>query len=269
MGIDLSTLEQLTPEQINDVQFDTGVLVKNFDLATFKQSLLEGQVGVVTKDSFSINFARETVNVLDELNNVHFDYSEGLITTKITAQISFTLAAMSADDLAMALGSATYDSTTGKISVNYEISSSDFINIALVLPVLDGSFVIAELPRAYNTGGLSISTSKAATGGLSCTMTGYKTLADKTIQPINLYKIPNLSVELDKHSETVTVGNTKTLTATTTPAGSTVIWESGNTGIATVAAGVVTGVAAGSTVITAKVQGGGYDKCRVTVSAGV
>jgi uncharacterized protein YjdB len=100
-------------------------------------------------------------------------------------------------------------------------------------------------------------------------MTGYKTLADKTIQPINLYKIPNLSVELNKHTETVAVGSTKTLTATTTPAGSTVIWSSGNEAIATVSGGTVTGVAAGSTVITAKVQGGGYDKCVVTVSAGV
>lgn len=189
MGIDLSKLEYLTPEQIGDIQFDAGVLVKNFDLKNFEESLLEGQVGKVTKDSFSINVTRNTVNILDDINGVHFDYSEGLITTKITAQISFTLASMSAEDLTMALGSATYDSTTGKITVGYEIKNTDFINVALVLPVLDGSFVIAELPRAYNTGGLSISTSKASTGGLNCTMTGYKTLADKTIQPVNLYKI--------------------------------------------------------------------------------
>lgn len=269
MGIDLSKLEYLTPEQIGDIQFDAGVLVKNFDLENFEESLLEGQVGKVTKDSFSINVTRDTVNILDDINGVHFDYSEGLVTTKITAQIGFTLASMSAEELTMALGSATYDSTTGKITVEYEIKNTDFINVALVLPLVDGSFVIAELPRAYNTGGLSITTSKAATGGLNCTMTGYKTLADKTIQPVNLYKIPNHSVELNKHTETVAVGSTKTLTATTTPAGSTVIWSSGNEAIATVAAGVVTGVAAGSTVITAKVQGGGYDKCVVTVSSGV
>lgn len=189
MGIDLSNLEYLTPEQIGDIQFDTGVFVKNFNLETFKESLMEGQIGKVTKDSFSVNVTRDTINILDDLNGVHFDYSEGLVTTKITAQISFTLASMSAEDLTMALGSATYDSTTGKITVGYEIKNTDFINVALVLPVLDGSFVIAELPRAYNTGGLSISTSKASTGGLNCTMTGYKTLADKTIQPVNLYKI--------------------------------------------------------------------------------
>ena len=187
MGIDLSRLETLTPDQIDDIQFDTGVFVKNFDITAFRQSLLTGQVSRVTKDSFSVSVQRDTVNVLSDLNGVHFDYLEGLVTTKVTASVSFTLASMSKEDLALALGAATVSGDT--ITVKFGIESSDFTNVALILPILDGGYVVAELPKAFSTGGLSISTSKASVGGLSCTMTGYKSLADSTIQPINLYRI--------------------------------------------------------------------------------
>lgn len=185
--IDLSTMEKITPEQAGGVQFDTGLLVKNFDIATFRQSILEGQVAVVTKDSFGVKVNRDTVNVLSELNNIYFDYLEGLVTTKITTQVTFTLASMNAEDLAAALGSADIDGD--KITVRYGITASDFKNIALILPLMDGGYVIAELPKSYSTGGLSISTSKTSVGGLSCTMTGYKSLADNTIEPINLYRV--------------------------------------------------------------------------------
>lgn len=187
MAIDLTKLETLTVDQIDDIQFDTGVFVKNFNIEDFRQSILEGQISRVTKDSFGVNVQRDTVNVLSDLNGVHFDYMEGLVTTKVTASVTFTLASMSAEDLALALGAADVDDDL--ITVKFAIEDDDFQNVALILPILDGGFVIAELPKAFSTGGLSISTSKAAVGGLSCTMTGYKSLADSTIQPINLYRL--------------------------------------------------------------------------------
>lgn len=49
----------------------------------------------------------------------------------------------------------------------------------------------------------------------------------------------------------VAVGETTTITADVTPEGSTVVWSSSNSRVATVADGVVTGVAAGTAVITA------------------
>ena len=185
--IDLSTMTTFTPEQAGSVQFDTGLLVRNFDIAAFRESILDGQVGVITKDSFGVTVNRDIVNVLSDLNNIYFDYMEGLVTTKVTAQVTFTLASMTIEDLAEALGSAEIDGD--KITVRYGIQAEDFKNIALILPLMDGGFVIAEIPKAYSTGGLSISTSKTSVGGLNCTMTGYKSLADNTVQPINLYRI--------------------------------------------------------------------------------
>lgn len=230
--IDLSLLEKMTVEQAGSVQFDSGLLVKNFDINTFRQSILDGQIGVVTKDSFSVSVNRDIVNILSELNNVHFDYLEGLVTTKVTAQVSFTLAAMSINDLAMALGAATI--TGDVVTVKYGIENADFRNVALIMPVADGGFVIAELPKSFNTGGLNISTSKAAVGGLSCTMTGYKSLADNTIEPIILYRIAASGSVLAPitvaSAAGTTTGTTKlTLTGYTLPTGASYVYKIGTT----------------------------------------
>lgn len=231
MSIDLTRLESLTPDQIDDIQFDTGVFVKNFDISAFRTSILQGQVSRVTKDSFGVTVSRDTVNVLSDLNGVHFDYLEGVVTTKITASVTFTLASMSIEDLAFALGGATI--TGDKINVKFGTEAADFINVALILPILDGGFVIAELPKAFSTGGLSISTSKAAVGGLSCTMTGYKSLADSTIQPINLYRISpsGTLTELTVTSAAGTAsGNTKlTVSNYTLPTGGHWVYKVGTT----------------------------------------
>lgn len=69
----------------------------------------------------------------------------------------------------------------------------------------------------------------------------------------------------------MSVGNTKTLTATPTPSGSTVTWSSSSNTIATVTSGgVVEGQAAGKATITASITVSGLtytDACEVTVSA--
>lgn len=231
MSIDLTKLEYLTVDQIDDIQFDTGIFVKDFDIDDFRESILEGQVSRVTKDSFGITVQRDTVNVLSDLNGVHFDYLEGLVTTKITASVTFTLASMSKEDLAMALGGATIDGDT--ITVKYALDAADFQNVALILPILDGGYVVAELPKALSTGGLSISTSKASVGGLSCTMTGFKSLADNTIEPIILYRItPEGSLgEITVASAAGTaVGDTKlTLSGYTPASGESYVYKVGTT----------------------------------------
>lgn len=75
------------------------------------------------------------------------------------------------------------------------------------------------------------------------------------------------SVTLDEHAITLEVEGTQTLTATVLPDDATdptVTWTSNDETIATVEAGVVTAVAAGTTVIRA-VAGDAADSCVVTV----
>lgn len=75
------------------------------------------------------------------------------------------------------------------------------------------------------------------------------------------------TITLNKTTETVAKNATVTLTATKSPSGGTVNWSSNNTAAATVSSsGVVSGVNAGTAIITAEYYGA-IASCAVTVTA--
>lgn len=85
--------------------------------------------------------------------------------------------------------------------------------------------------------------------------------------------VPVTGVSLDKSTDSVEIGSTTTLTETVAPSNATnktVSWSTSNSSVATVSNGVVTGVSAGSAVITVTTQDGGFtDTCTVTVTPAV
>lgn len=81
-------------------------------------------------------------------------------------------------------------------------------------------------------------------------------------------RISAAKVVLNKTTATVVKDATTSITATTTPAGGTVTWESSDETVATVSSGTVTGVAAGTCKIKARVAAtGAVAECEVTVTA--
>ena len=74
------------------------------------------------------------------------------------------------------------------------------------------------------------------------------------------------SIELDKSTASIEVGQTTTLVATTTPNNAQVTWLSSDEDVATVLNGVVTGVSAGTAIITAQLSDSVKAQCTVTVT---
>lgn len=72
---------------------------------------------------------------------------------------------------------------------------------------------------------------------------------DKKADAIGVHR--HASVVLNKSTATVAAGSTTSLTATALPDGSSVTWSTSDGDVATVSSGTVTGVAAGTAVITA------------------
>ena len=103
----------------------------------------------------------------------------------------------------------------------------------------------------------------------TCTITATITYAGKsysstcsiTVNPGDIYVSPT--------SKAVYIGDTTTITATTSPHGKAVSWSSSNTSVATVSNGTVTAKSAGSATITASFTYGGItykDTCTITVN---
>ena len=113
-------------------------------------------------------------------------------------------------------------------------------------------------------------------GGTASSSTSSKRIdfygADVTVT-YTASSVPVTGVSLDKSTDTVEIGSTTTLTETVAPSNATnktVSWSTSNSSVATVSNGVVTGVSAGSAVITVTTQDGGFtDTCTVTVTPAV
>ena len=127
-----------------------------------------------------------------------------------------------------------------------------------------------ELLVTYDDGSSETVTSGFTTSGFSSTAAGTKTVT-VTYQGYTdtfTVTVKTPSITLSSGSKTMSVGDTSTITATTTPSGQTITWTSSNTSVATVSGGTITAKASGSTTITAKFTYNGktYSKtCSVTV----
>ena len=94
----------------------------------------------------------------------------------------------------------------------------------------------------------------------NATITAKTNDGNKTASCVVTVRVPVTGISFDMTSASIDVGNTRQLVATVQPANATnksVTWSSSNTAIATVnASGLITGVASGSTTITAKTNDG-------------
>lgn len=129
-----------------------------------------------------------------------------------------------------------------------------------------------KLSVSYSDGTTETITSGFTTSGFSSTTAGTKTVtvSYEGFTDTFTVTVKTPSITLSSSSKTMSVGDTSTITATTTPSGQTVTWTSSNTGVATVSGGTITAKTAGTATITAKFTYNGitYSKtCSVTVTS--
>lgn len=134
-----------------------------------------------------------------------------------------------------------------------------------------------EVPNMKPTASITIDASKinaAALSQIEGILFGTSETEPRLPYPTELAEILGNetlgAVELNKHVLNLKVGDSATLTATTSPADAEVTWSSGSTSIADITDGAVSAEGAGNTIITASVTVGGVtytDTCTVIVTA--
>lgn len=262
------------------LQMNAGLFCREFDPATGE---VTGILGATTGGG-QFTAAPEYSDFGEDIDNVPKNTMELKRQDDVTVTMSTTLVTIDADAAKLLIGAADIDANDPThIVPRRDLSVDDFGDLWWVGDYsninngTDAGFCAVHLRNALSTGGFQIQSTDKGKGNFALELTGHYSMDNPDLMPYEVFIKQGSSasetpeVLLEKHSATVAVGDTVKLNVVKKiPATATVTWTSGTTAKATVADGVVTGVAAGSSIITASitVDGVSYtDTCTVTVVA--
>lgn len=249
------------------------MLMSEFDPETFDFSVgIDGsKIIASTTGGVTLTDTPEYIDFGEDIDNCPKNTMELKVKKDGEVKVSGNLVTVNKNSLKMLIGAATV--VGNKITPKTDLSTSDFDTVWGIADYGDGGIIAIKMKRVLNTSGLSISTTDDNKAQFAFEFTCHKTVADLTDPPYEVYILENgvtsAGVELNTHSTQVSVGGTTRLIATTIPTGKTVTWTSGTAAKATVSNnGTVTGVEAGSSIITASITVDGVvytDTCTVIV----
>lgn len=268
---------QIPETTFQDIQLNAGILTDDFDPETGEIGNLLG----ATSGGVSFNDDIEYTDFGEDIDNCPKNTKELKKLNSHDVKISGTFVTINAATAKKLAAAADADeSNEGHIIPRNELVESDFEDIWWIGDYSDNNtgenagFVAIHMLNALNTGGFQIQSTDKEKGKFAFEFTGHYSIEDQDTVPYEVF-IKNggsatPSVILNKHTVRVKVGDTVTLTAATVPNDAAVAWTSGTTAKATVSNGVVSGVAAGSSIITASITQDGVeynDTCTVIVEA--
>lgn len=272
--IPVNTFEHLAP--------NAGMVLKHFNPAD--GSYAESDFLGATTGGLSVNVSTEYRDEGEDIDNCPKNTKELKRVDDVTVAASGTLVTIdeeSAEWLMSHCDAVTANGVTKLVPrTNIDIEN-DFRELWIVLDYTNintgngAGFLVVHMMNVLSTGGFQLQTTDKGKTQFAFEFTAHFSLDAQDTVPYEVYmrKGSNAGqtpeVMLDRHNANVAVGDEITLnTVRLIPANTTVTWSSSATGKAEVSGGVVTGVSAGSAIITASitVEGVSYtDTCTVIV----
>lgn len=202
MGFNIMDWEIVTKEQVETTEYDAGVIVYNFDPATWVAPV-EGTGAFLTTGNIGIQHVIGYTNLGDDINGIHFRYKEFEFPTGIeTSQLTVTSLGFSAADIALGIGAAKVEGN--KVSTDIEIDEDSFKNIAWVGHKVDGGWVACVIPYALSTGGLNITTTKGGKGQNQLTISAFRSIETKRQGEMEFYTKSGSGIKITKQPDNVT-----------------------------------------------------------------
>lgn len=259
------------------LQMNAGILADDFNPDT-------GTIGnLIGATSGGVNFADapEFQDFGDDIDNCPKNMMELKKLTNHAVTMGGTFVSVTAATAKMLVGAGDIDSSDAThIVPRNDLISADFMDLWWIGDYSDqntggnAGFMAIHLKNALNTGGFQIQTGDKAKGTFSFSFEGHYSMDAQDEVPYEIYVkegAPAGSIELNKSTTSIVISGDETLTATTDPVAAVVSWASSNTTVASVSsAGKVTGLAAGTSIITASITVDGQvfrDTCTVTVTS--
>ena len=271
----MSKFTRIPQNTFSELQMDAGILLRQFD-PTGATPVADADIITATTGGINIVCEPEYSDLGEDVDNCPNNMKELKHLDSWNCTMGFTCLGASPEVIKLALGAADINGTT-KIVPRRDLEQTDFADIWWVGDRADGGMVAVRLINALSTGGLNLQTTKNGKGQTEVELTGHVSINAQNTMPMEFYSASaNASVypevNLSDHTIDLAVNGTHTLTADVIPNTATVAYSSANTSVATVDAstGVVTGVAAGDTIVTATITVDSVeytDTCTVIVKA--
>ena len=269
---------KVASDAFEKLQLNAGILVDNFEPAT-------GTIGnIIGATTGGITFATNPTysDFGEDIDNCPNNTMELKRLESFDPQMSGTFLTCTPAVVKSLVGAADIDSNSSiHVIPRSELETEDFSDVWWVGDYsdinsgADAGFLAVHLRNALNQAGFQIKSEKNAKGQLAFEYHGHYSIEDMESVPFEIYcrnasVTPSPYILLNKHNATVKVNADLTLGVEVYPANSSITWNSSTTAKATVANGVVHGVAAGNTLITASITSGGAtysDTCTVIVES--
>lgn len=263
---------KISQDAFEGMQLDAGMLLTTFDPVNPSEPADE-EIICATTGGIKPSCVPTYSDLGEDVDNVPNNMKEFKHLDGWECKMEFTSLGTSPKSIRLALGCADIDSNNpSRIVPRRDLKQSDFSDLWWVGDRADGGFVAIKLINALSDGGFSLQTTKNGKGQVACSIMGHVSIDAQDVMPMEFYSVdpdPDaLYINLNKARVSVAEDDTVSLTASAT-SGATVEWASTDTDVATVVDGVVTGVAEGVCVVTAKATKSGESviaTCTVTVT---
>ena len=269
----MARFTRIPQSTFEELQLNAGILLEDFDPET--GTFADSDILTATTGGIKIDVKPTYEDLGEDIDNCPKNTME--LKKKSDADevtLGSTSLCITKELLMLQLGAADEDANTGAIKPRKDLHIADFKSIWWVGDMSDGGYVAVKVLNALSTDGFSLQTTDKGKGNIPFTLTGHVSIDAQDVVPVEFYLAAGdsdaLYINLDRSAATIEAGETLSLTAATT-SGATVVFASTDTAVATVGAstGLITAVAAGVCVITAKATKSGESviaTCNVTVT---
>lgn len=182
-----ANIKQVPADFFKKVTYDSGVLVKNWDIND-PFTVTDAMIIAATTGDFSITSKPNIIDLFEDVNGVPNGTKEGLYVDSWEHTISVTALGTNPASIKMALGLAVVNGN--KVTPRKGIAdASDFVHLTWLGQTTDGGLLVADLANALSTDGLSITTGKNTKGQFPLTIKGFYSIADQETSPVDYYVI--------------------------------------------------------------------------------
>ena len=179
------TYTKLTKSQLDEMQFDVGVLVRSFNLSD--PAINAEDVLCATSGGISLSIVPEYTDISGSVYMMASGTKELLYLDGWTVEAEFTTITESADMLTFALGAVD---TTNGIKPRDELKATDFGDVWWIGNRLDNGLVAVRFINALSDNGITLTAEHRQSGKIDVHIMAHGTLEDDAnAVPVEIYSI--------------------------------------------------------------------------------